>query len=59
MNTYKRYRFTPDIISTCEPYHTDAIATHTELSEKRVAAVCRSSVEIHSDPEVENSWRAN
>lgn len=42
-----------------EPYHTDAIATHTEFSVKRVVAVCRRSVEIQSDPEVENSWRAN
>ena len=39
-------------------HHADAIAAHTQLSAKRVAVVCRKSVEIHSDPEVENSWRA-
>ena len=39
--------------------HADAIAAHTEISSKRVAVVCRKSVEIHSNPQVENSWRAN
>ena len=40
-------------------HHADAIAAHTEISSKRVAVVCRKSVEIHSNPQVENSWRAN
>jgi hypothetical protein len=40
-------------------HHADAIAVHTEISAERVAAVCRKSVEIHSDPEAENSWRAD
>ena len=40
-------------------HHADVIAAHTEISVKRVAAVCRKSVEIHSDPQVENSWRAS
>ena len=39
-------------------HHADAIAAHTEISVERVSVVCRKSVEIHSDPEVENSWRA-
>jgi hypothetical protein len=40
-------------------HHADVIAAHTEISAKRVERVCRKSVEIHSDPQVENSWRAN
>lgn len=40
-------------------YHADAIAAHTEMSAEHVAVVCRKSVEIHPDPEIENSWRAN
>ena len=39
-------------------FHTDAIAAKTEISSKRVAVVCRKCVEIHTDPEVKNSWRA-
>ena len=39
-------------------HHIDAIVAKTEISSKRVAVVCRKSVEIHSDPEVKNSWRA-
>jgi hypothetical protein len=39
-------------------YHTDAIAAKTEISSKRVAAVCRKSLEIKFATEVENSWRA-
>ena len=39
-------------------HHADAIAVHTELSAKRVAVVCRKSVEIQPDPGVENSWCA-
>ena len=39
-------------------HHADAIAAHTEISAERVALVCRKSVEIYSDPKVENSWRA-
>ena len=42
-----------------EPYRADAIAAHTEISAQRVAVVCRKSVVIHADPDVENSWRAN
>jgi hypothetical protein len=42
-----------------EPYQTEAIAAHTEISAKRVAVVCRKSVDMHSDPQVENSWLAN
>ena len=40
-------------------HHADAIAAHTEISVERVSVVCRKSVEIHSDPEVESSWRAD
>lgn len=40
-------------------HHAEAIAAHTDLSAQRVALVCRKSAEILSDPEVENSWRAN
>jgi len=40
-------------------HHADAIAAHTGVSVKRVALVCRKSVEIHSDPGFENSWRAD
>ena len=40
-------------------HHADVIAAHTEISAKRVETVCRKSVEIHSDPQVENSWRAS
>ena len=40
-------------------HHADVIATYTEIPAKRVAVVCRKSVEIISDPQVENSWRAN
>lgn len=39
-------------------HHADAIAAHTEISAERVAVVCQKSVEINSDPDVENSWRA-
>jgi len=39
-------------------HHANSIAAHTELSTERVAAVCRKSVAIYSDTEVENSWRA-
>ena len=39
-------------------HHADAIAAHTNISAKRVAVVCRKSVDIHPDPDVENSWRA-
>ena len=44
---------------TPDHHHANAIAAHTEISAKRVAAVCRKSAEIHSDPDVENSWRAD
>lgn len=40
-------------------HHAEAIAAHTGLSAGRVAVVCRKSAEIHPDPEVENSWRAD
>ena len=40
-------------------HHADAIALHTEISVERVASVCRKSMEIYPDPEVENSWRAD
>ena len=39
-------------------HHADMIAAHTELSVKRVELVCSKSMDIHADPEVENSWRA-
>jgi hypothetical protein len=42
-----------------ESYQADAIAAHTEISIERVAVVCRKSVDIHSEPDVENSWRAS
>ena len=40
-------------------HHADAIAAHTGVSVKRVMLVCLKSVEICSDPDVENSWRAD
>jgi hypothetical protein len=40
-------------------HHVDAIAAHTEISVARVAAVCRKSAEIHSDPKAGTSWRAS
>ena len=40
-------------------HHADVIAAHTKIATKRVEVVCRKSPEIHSDPEVDNSWRAN
>jgi len=40
-------------------HHADAIAAHTKISPKHVEMVYRKSVEIHSDSQVENSWRAN
>ena len=43
---------------TPDHHHAEAIAGHTKLSAQRVALVCRKSAEIHSDPEVDNSWRA-
>lgn len=40
-------------------YHSaEAIAAKTEISVRRVGVVCRKSVEIHSDPETRNCWRA-
>jgi hypothetical protein len=39
-------------------HHADAIAAHTNISSQRVAVVCGKSPQIHSDPEVQNSWRA-
>lgn len=42
-----------------EHYQADAIAAHTEISAERVALVCRKSVDVHPDPEVEDSWRAS
>ena len=40
-------------------HHADAIAGHTAITVERVTAVCRKSAEIQSDPDVENSWRAD
>ena len=42
-----------------ECFQADAIATHTDISAERVAVVCRKSGEIHSEPGVESSWRAD
>ena len=42
-----------------ESHRADAIAAHTEISAERVAVVCRKSVDVHPDPEVEGSWRAS
>ena len=39
-------------------HHAEAIAAHSGVPVKRVTMVCLKSVEIHSDPEVEGSWRA-
>ena len=39
-------------------HHADAIAAHTRISAKRVAAVCRKSTEIAPDSQVKDSWRA-
>ena len=40
-------------------HRADVIAAHTQISAKRVEFVCRKSVEIICDPQVENSWRAD
>jgi hypothetical protein len=40
-------------------HHADAIAGNTKISAKRVAVVCRKSMDIHADSDVENSWRAD
>jgi hypothetical protein len=40
-------------------HHADVIAAHTGISPERVEKVCCKSVEIHSDPQAENSWRAD
>lgn len=40
-------------------HHAEVIADHTDISAERVESVCRRSIEIRSDPEVENSWRVN
>jgi hypothetical protein len=40
-------------------HHAEAIAAHTGMPVKRVTMVCRKSVEIQPDPEVESSWRAD
>ncbi len=40
-------------------HHVDAIAAHTAIGAPRVDFVCRKSTRIESDPQVENSWRAN
>ena len=40
-------------------HHAEAIAAHTGVPVGRVTVVCRKSPEIHSDPEVDNSWRAD
>jgi hypothetical protein len=40
-------------------HHADAIAGNTRIAAKRVAVVCRKSMDIHADPDVENSWRAD
>ncbi|MEH6583359.1 MAG: hypothetical protein V7754_15585 [Halioglobus sp.] len=39
-------------------HHVEAIAAHTELLAKRVTVVCRKSLEIQPDPDIENSWHA-
>ena len=44
---------------TPDHHHADAIAGHTKMSAKRAEVVCRKSVEVHSDPEIENSWHAD
>ncbi len=40
-------------------HHAEAIAAHTGVPVERVTVVCRKSAEIHSDPEADNSWRAD
>jgi hypothetical protein len=40
-------------------HHADAIAGNTKISAKRVAVVCRKSMDIRADPDVESSWRAD
>lgn len=39
-------------------HHAEAIAAHTDIPAQRVEWVCRKSVEINPDLEVENSWHA-
>jgi hypothetical protein len=46
-------------VEASESYQADDIAAHTEISAERVALVCRKSAEIHSDSEVDSSWRAD
>jgi len=40
-------------------HHADAIAAHTGITPARVSFVCRKSAEVMSDPDVDNSWRAD
>ena len=40
-------------------HHAHAIAEHTGITPQRVALVCQKSVDIHTDPQVGDSWRAN
>ena len=39
--------------------HAEAIAAKTDLSPRRITAVCHKSVEIHADPNAENCWRTD
>ena len=54
-------QFLRDAVESGAPdhHHADVIATHTNMSAKRVEFVCRKSGEIKPDPQVANSWRAN
>lgn len=36
----------------------DLIAAHTDISLARVEVVCRKSLEIFADSEIESNWRA-
>lgn len=43
---------------TSDHHHVEVIAARTELLAKRVTVVCRKSLEIQPDPDIDNSWRA-
>jgi len=54
-------RFLRDALrgASADHQHANAIAENTGISAKRVVLVCQKSGEIHSDPELENCWRAD
>ena len=40
-------------------HHANTIAENTGISTQRVALICQKSDAIHSDPKLQNCWRAD